>query len=677
MDLATLKATLPTFDIDTNDILPQLEFMLQHNLKHIDVLLAQDQPYTWASLCEPMDEDDAVLSRFWATVEHLNAVMNNEPLRKVYEKCLPKLSEYSTRVSHNEKLYQAILSIRERDGFSQLDVAQQKAIDNHLRDFKLAGVSLSKEKKAKFAQTCQLLSELSNRFENHVLDATHAWTKQVTSESELQGLPDLAKAQLAQAAKQANKEGWLINLDMPNYFAIMSYAENRALRQAVYTAFVTRASDVGPNGGQWDNTPVMYDILSQRLVLARLLGFDSYAEHSLATKMVKESQQVLDFLNELAEASLPRAQQEFTALGQFARETLHIDDLQAWDVLYASEKLRLERYAVSPEILRPYFPVDRVMSGLFEIVNKLFGIRLERLTDVPVWHEDVYAYVVLSAKNEPMAVIYFDLYARANKRGGAWMTDFQVRRRSGDGIALPIAFVTCNFAGPVGDQSALLQHDDVVTLFHEFGHALQHMLTEIDVADVSGINGVPWDAVEVASQFLENWAWQRESLDMISSHIETGDRLPDDLFEKMIQAKNFQSAMAMMRQLEFALFDYELHLVFNPDEEAQVQAVLDRVRERVAVVPVPAFNRFQHGFSHIFAGGYAAGYYSYKWAEVMAADAFELFLENGVFDADTSLRFRDTFLARGGVEEPADLFEQFRGRAPAVTALLKQSGILV
>lgn len=676
MDLTALKSTLPTFSIDTNDIIPQLDAILEKNLAHIDTLLDAGKPYTWASLLAPMDEDDAVLSRFWGAIEHINAVMNNESLRAVYEQCLPKLSAYSTRISHNHRLYQAIQSIRDGDEFSALDQAQQKAVDNHLRDFKLAGVTLSDERKASFATITQKLSELSNQFENNILDATHAWHKHIEDEALLAGLPDMAKAQLEQAARQAGHEtGWLINLEMPNYFAVMSYADHRALRQEVYTAFVTRASELGPSEGKWDNSQVMHDILAQRLALANLLDFKNYAERSLATKMVKETQQVLDFLNELADASLPSAQKEFDELGQFAREALHVDDLQAWDVLYASEKLRVERYDISPDILRPYFPVTTVLPGLFDIANKLFGIQLEAMTDVPTWHPDAQAYLVKSAEDQPMAVIYFDLYARANKRGGAWMTDFQVRRRTESGIQLPIAFVTCNFAGPVGDQPALLRHDDVVTLFHEFGHALQHMLTEIDAADVSGINGVPWDAVEVASQFLENWAWQRESLDIISSHIETGESLPADLFDKMMAAKNFQSAMVMMRQLEFALFDFELHVAFNPEEEAQVQSVLDAVRQRVTVVPVPAFNRFQHGFSHIFAGGYAAGYYSYKWAEVMAADAFELFIEHGIFDRDTSERFRATFLARGGAEEPADLFKRFRGRAPQVSALLKQSGI--
>ena len=673
--LSTLRAQLPTFDIELDTVESRLDDLLAHNLNHIEQLLDAASVYTWDNLMTPLEADDERLNHFWSPISHLNSVMNSDALRAVYQRCLPKLSAYGTTVSHNYRLFEAIQSIADSDAFAALDVAQQKIIQNHLRDFKLSGVSLPKDKKARFAEISESLSTLTNQFENNVLDATHAWSHLIEDESQLAGLPDMVKTQLAQAAKTKGQSGWLVNLEMPTYFAVMSYADNRALRQAVYTAYATRASDEGPHAGQFDNTSVMNEILIQRLALAQLLDFDSYAERSLATKMVSDTQQVLDFLNELADASLPQAQAEFSALGQFARETLHLDDLQAWDVLYVSEKLRLERYAISQDMLRPYFPEHQVVKGLFEIVHRLFKIRIEALSDVDVWHEDVKAYVLYDALDQPIAAVYFDLYARSRKRGGAWMDDYQVRRVVDGQVNLPIAFVTCNFSGPVGDDPALFQHDEVVTLFHEFGHALQHMLTEIDYADVSGINGIPWDAVEVASQFLENWAWQAESLSLVASHYQTGEPLPADLFQQMLAAKNFQSAMAMMRQLEFALFDFELHLMFNPEEEQQIQRVLDQVRSRVTVVPVPSFNRFQHGFSHIFAGGYAASYYSYKWAEVMAADAFDLFLERGLFDEQTSGRFKSTFLARGGAEEPADIFERFRGRAPQVLALLQQSGI--
>ncbi len=675
MQLQTFIESLPKFsEIEVDQIESRLSELLQQNLDEIDQLLSQTGPFTWENLMRPMEDGDDKLNKFWSPVGHLNAVMNNESLRKAYEACLPRLTEYGTRISHNRNLYEAIQSIADSDAYLKFDKAQQKIIDNHLRDFKLSGVSLSKEKQQQFGEISTRLAALTNKFENNVLDATKAWTKHITDVDELAGVPELMRAQFQATAKAQGKDGWLVTLEMPSYFAVITYTENRELRQAIYQAYTTRASDAGPHAGKWDNTDVIHQILENRLALAKLLDFNSYAEKSLATKMVRETQQVLDFLNQLVDASLPKAQQEFTALKQFAQETLGIDDMQAWDVSYASEQLRQQRYAISDEDLRPYFPESQVVAGLFAIVHKLFGVTMQPLNGADLWHPDVKAYAMFNAEDELIAAFYFDLYARTDKRGGAWMDDCQVRRRLNGGLQLPVAYVNCNFSGPVGNTPALFQHSDVVTLFHEFGHALQHMLTKIDYADVSGINGVPWDAVEVASQFLENWAWQKESMPLISKHYQTGETLPDDLFEKMNRAKNFQSAMQMMRQLEFALFDFELHAL-SELEQNQTQKVLDHVRKRVTVVPVPEFNRFQHGFSHIFAGGYAAGYYSYKWAEVMAADAFGLFLEKGIFDRATSQKFQETFLERGGAEEPSELFEAFRDRAPQVEALLQQSGI--
>lgn len=675
MQLQTFIKSLPKFsEIKVDQIESRLSTLLQRNLDEIDQLLSQPGPFTWANLMRPMEDGDDKLNKFWSPVGHLNAVMNNERLRKAYEACLPRLTEYGTRISHNRKLYEAIQSIADGSEYQKLDTAQQKIIDNHLRDFKLSGVSLSKDKQKQFGEISTRLAELTNKFENNVMDATKAWTKHITDVTELTGIPELMQAQFQVAAKSQNKEGWLVTLDMPSYFAVITYAENRELRQAIYEAYTTRASDTGPHAGKWDNTDIIHQILENRLALARLLDFNNYAEKSLATKMVRETQEVLDFLNQLVDAALPKAQQEFSTLKQFAQKMLGIDNLQAWDVSYASEQLRQQRYAISDEDLRPYFPESQVVEGLFAIVHKLFGVTMKRLEGVDLWHSDVKAYAMFNADEQLIAAFYFDLYARTDKRGGAWMDDCQVRRRLNGELQLPVAYVNCNFAGPVGNTPALFQHSDVVTLFHEFGHALQHMLTKIEYADVSGINGVPWDAVEVASQFLENWAWQKKSMQFISKHYQTGEILPDDLFEKMNRAKNFQSAMQMMRQLEFALFDFELHAL-SELEQNQTQKILDKVRERVTVVPVPEFNRFQHGFSHIFAGGYAAGYYSYKWAEVMAADAFSLFLENGIFDRATSQKFQETFLERGGAEEPSELFEAFMNRAPQVEALLQQSGI--
>ena len=676
MTLNTFIKKMPQFtSINTAHIHDDLAALLKSNSDAIDQLLTQHE-FTWANLMAPIEELDDKLSKFWSPIGHLNGVLNTDDLRDAYESCLPLLSDYGTKLAHNKKYYNAIQSIADSAEYKNLDDAQKKIITNSLRDFKLSGVSLPDDQKKRFADISKTLSELQNTFENHILDATKAWTKHVTDVSLLAGIPQMMQDQFAQTAKARGLAGWLITLDMPSYFAVVTYADSRELRRELYEAYVTRASDQGPNAKQFDNTQVMQDILINRLELAKLIGFTNYAEKSLATKMVRDTQEVLNFLNQLVDASLPKARDEFAKLKQFAKESLGLTDFHAWDVAFASEKLRQQKYDISQEELRPYFPEQQVLSGLFTIIDKLFGINVEPLLGVDLWHPDARAYALYDKHKNVIAAVYTDLYARADKRGGAWM-DEQVRRRLPSGeIQLPIAYVTCNFNGPVGNTPALLQHDDVVTLFHEFGHALQHMLTQVDYADVSGINGIPWDAVEVASQFLENWTWQRECMPLISKHYQTGQALPDDLFDKMNRAKNFQSAMMMMRQLEFSLFDFELHVLFDPAQKDQIQHVLNRVRERVTVVPVAACNRFQHSFAHIFAGGYGAGYYSYKWAEVMASDAFDLFLEQGLFDQATSERFKKTFMERGGVEEPADLFEQFRGRAPRVEALLKQTGII-
>lgn len=678
MTLNAFVKAMPQFtSLNNAQIYDDLDRLLKENLASIHQLLSQQGPFTWSNLIAPIEDLDDKLSKFWSPIAHLNGVMNTEALREAYEACLPLLSDYGTQLSHNKKFYDAVKSIADSDVYSTLDTAQKKVIENYLRDFRLAGVSLPDDQKQQFSDIVKRLSELQNTFENHILDATRAWTKHVTDESALAGIPSMMCDQFAETAKQHQLTGWLITLEMPSYLSVITYAESRELRRDIYEAYVTRASDQGPQAGQFDNTEVMHDILNNRLALARLIGFANYAEKSLATKMVQETHEVLNFLNQLVDASLPRAHEEFLRLKQFAQEHLGLTHFHAWDVAFASEKLRQQQYDISQEELRPYFPVQQVLSGLFIIVEKLFGVTTQPILNADVWHPDVRVYALFDQQNNLVAAVYMDLYARTNKRGGAWMDDAQVRRRliNGD-IQLPIAYVTCNFNGPVGNAPALFQHDDVVTLFHEFGHALQHMLTKVDYADVSGINGVPWDAVEVASQFLENWAWQRESMRFLSKHYETGESLPDALFDKMHRAKNFQSAMMMVRQLEFSLFDFELHVLFNPEEKEQIQRILDRVRQRVAVVPITEFNRFAHSFAHIFSGGYGAGYYSYKWAEVMASDAFELFLEKGLFDQATSERFKKTFMERGGVDEPAELFKQFRGREPHVEALLKQSGII-
>lgn len=669
--------TLPKFSsINLDNVEAELDQRLKSNLSKINELVKAGPPYSWQSLMQPLEEVDDQLDSYWSLIGHLYGVANSEKLRKVYHACLPKLSEYQTEISHNQALYEAILSIARSEEYSRLDRAQRKVIDDAIRDFKLAGVSLPPAKKAQFAEISKTLSKLTSTFEDHLLDATQAFIKHVTDEKELSGIPDHAIAAAQQAATQRKLSGAVFTLEAPSYIAVLTYADSRALREEMYRAYVTRASDQGPNANQFDNRQVMQDILQQRLALAQLLDFNNYAEYGLSTRMVKSPAQVNEFLQRLVKASLPQAKAEFAALSQFARDELGITELKPWDVGYASEKLRQQKYAISQEDLRPYFPQPQVLQGLFAVVRRLFGITIEEQKNVDVWHPDVRCYALYDEKHQLRSYFYIDLYARENKRGGAWMDECRGRRKLLNGkIQIPVAFITCNFGAPIGDQPALFTHDEVVTLFHEFGHALQHMLTAVDYLDVSGINGIPWDAVELPSQFLENWVWHKSSLDMIAKHYQTSAPLPDDLFTRMEKAKNFQSAMQMMRQLEFALFDIRLHTEFDPQQKDQIQKILNEVRAQVSVVPIVNYNRFQNSFSHIFAGGYAAGYYSYKWAEVMAADAFSLFEEKGIFDQPTAKKFQTYILEPGGSEDPMVLFKAFRGREPEVDALLKESGI--
>lgn len=671
---ADIDMLLPLFStIKPEEIELRLDQLLKSNRQKIQQLLQQQQPFNWDNLVNPLEDVENRLHEFWAPIAHMNAVVNAPALRDAYNACLPKLTDYYTQLSHNQKLYEAIGSIGQGLEYQRLNQPQRKVIDNELRDFKLSGIALPEAKKKHFAKLSKQLAQLNSKFEENILDATQGWTKHITDEKELAGLPEHAIT----AAKQRQKEGWMFTLEAPSYLAVITHAQSRRLREEMYHAFCTRASDQGPTANCWDNSDVMHDILKCRLELAQLLGFNNFAEYSLATKMVKTPQEAIDFLNQLVDASLPKARAEFKELSEFAKKTLGIKKLEIWDVTFASEKLRQHRYAISQEELRPYFPESQVLRGLFDIVNRLFNVSVEELHTVDVWHPDVRCFALYDGKGELRSYFYFDLYARENKRGGAWMDDARPRHRLNNGeLQLPIAFVTCNFNPPVGKDPALFSHIDVVTLLHEFGHALQHMLTKIDYVDVSGINGIPWDAVEVASQFLENWAFEKESLKLLSKHYKTGEPLPDALFNKMNKAKNFQSAMLMMRQLEFALFDMYLYVEFDSRQNNQIQMILQKVRERVCVVPVPEFNRFQHAFSHIFSGGYAAGYYSYKWAEVMASDAFSLFEEKGIFDRNTAQNFLTYILEPGGSEDPDELFKAFRGREPTVDALLKHSGII-
>ncbi len=669
----TTSSELPTFsNIDFSQVPTELDKRLQHNREKLKQLLANNK-VSWEGLLAPIESMDDELQQYWSRINHLNAVVNSDELRKVYNLCLPKLSAYYTEVSHNHDLYLAIQALADSPEFAKLEMAQQKIIHNELRDFKLSGVNLSAEKKAVFAKLVAELNQQHTQFEENLLDASNHWSLLITDKSRLKGIPELALGQAAQRAKEKGQTGWLLNLETPCYLAVMLNADSRELRETLYRAYVTRASDQSDHK-QFDNTALIESLLSNRLTLAKLLGFNNYAEKSLATKMADSPEAVLAFLDKLANACEPKAQEEYQALKAFAQMP---EGMQAWDVAYFSEKLKQAHFAISEETLRPFFPAPQVINGLFTVVNKLFQITIKPIAGADVWHPDVDCYAVYNDEDQVISYFYLDLYARPKKRDGAWMDECRIRRKLPNGeIQLPIAFITCNFGAPTETEPALLSHDEVITLFHEFGHALQHMLTNIDYAGVSGINGIPWDAVELPSQFLENWAWQWESLQLFAKHYQTGASLPKDLYQKMQQTKNFQSAMQMLRQLEFSLFDMHLHMEFNPDKKNQVQTILNNIREAIAVVKVPDFNRFQNSFAHIFGGGYAAGYYSYKWAEVMACDAFSLFLEKGIFDQESAKRFARCILQAGGSQEPAVLYRQYRGRDPDIHALLTQSGIV-
>ncbi len=667
---------LPPFSAITPELVkPAVEQALNECRLAIEQA-ATTRPVSWQSLILQGEEVSDHLSRLWSPVSHLNSVVSSPELRDAYESCLPLLSEFSTWVGQHEGLYQAYFEFAQSAEFAELNPAQQKVVNNALRDFKLSGIGLPAEKKQRYGEIQTRLSDLSSSFSNNCLDATQAWFKHVTDETLLAGLPEDAKLAAAEAAQSRELSGWVFTLEFPSYIAVMTYADHRPLREEMYQAYCTRASDQGPTAAQFDNTEIIAETLALKHELAQLLDFANSAEESLATKMAENPQQVLDFLKDLARRAKPQAQQDLHELRAFAEAGFGVDNLHAWDVPYYSEKLKMAKYAISDELLRPYFPEPKVLSGLFAVLQRLFGITVTERTDVEVWHPDVKFFDITDELGELRGSFYLDLYARSKKRGGAWMDDCQGRRWRLDGsLQRPVAYLTCNFNKPVGNKPALFTHDEVVTLFHEFGHGLHHMLTQVDAAAVAGIAGVPWDAVELPSQFLENWCWAPEALQLISGHYETGEPLPADLLEKMLAAKNFQSALFLVRQLEFALFDFRLHAEYNPAQGAQVQALLDEVRSEVAVIIPPSFNRFQHSFSHIFAGGYAAGYYSYLWAEVLSADAFGRFEEEGVFNQATGRDFLHCILERGGSEEPMALFKAFRGREPSNAALLRHMGI--
>lgn len=667
------SSEFPAFDqIQPQHILPALEEILAENRTGIATLL-QSQPEQWRDLVAALEEMDDRLDRMWSPISHLNGVADSPELREAYEQALPLLSAYGTEMGQNPELFAAFAALQGSDQAQEFSAAQREYLLQSLRDFKLAGVDLPEAKKAEYKHISEQLSQLSNQFSRNVLDATEGWTLTVTDPSELEGMPESV---LAAAQQEADgQECWGFTLHAPSFIPLMTYCAHRPHREAMYTAYVTRASEQGPNAGQWDNGGLMVQILALRAQKAQLVGFDAYAAYSLASKMADNVADIEAFLLELADKSRTGAERDLAELRERAAQDGI--DLQAWDTAYYSEKLRQEKFDFSEEVLRVYFPLPQVLSGLFKVAETLFGIQVKPATAPSTYHPDVQFFLITDQHGALRGHFYLDVYAREGKQGGAWMADAKGRRITAAGVQHPTAFLTCNFPPPVEGQPSLLRHDDVVTLFHEFGHGLHHMLTQVEVAGVAGINGVPWDAVELPSQFMENWCWQREGLDWVSGHVETGEPLPDELLDKMLAAKNFQSGLQMLRQVEFALFDLRIHAQTPPPADAaEIQAVLESVREQVAVMPASEFNRFAHGFSHIFAGGYAAGYYSYKWAEVLSADAFSRFEEEGVMSPDVGRDFLQHILERGGSESPLVLFQRFRGRAPNNEALLRHSGLL-
>jgi oligopeptidase A len=661
--------SLPAFGrIEARHARPALETVLAENRARLAELTAQPAP-TFASLVIPVEELSYRLSRVFSPLGHLNAVANSAELREAYNECVPLLTAYSTELGQNGALQAGYAYVLKHEGAS-LDPAQRKVVDNALRDFRLAGVDLGPADKARYCEVAQRLAQLATKFSENVLDAGRAYTRSVTDGAELAGLPANAVDRAAADAREANQPGWLFKLDQPTYMTVMASAESRQLRRDIYEAWVTRASELGPSAGQFDNNPLIADILPLRHEFARLVGFDNFADYALATRMAKSSKQVLTFLDDLARRCLPAARQEFSDLEEFAGRKL-----EAWDMAFYSERLQESRFKVSQEALRPYFPLPKVLDGLFGLIRRLYRIDVRERPGVGVWHASVRYYDLFDQNGERVAGFYLDPYSRTEKRSGAWMDECVVAKSLPSGTALPVAQLVCNFTAPVGNAPSLLTHDEVTTLFHEFGHGLHHMLTRVAYPSIAGINGVAWDAVELPSQFMENFVWRPEVLPLISAHVDSGEPLPVDMLQRLLGTRTFNAALDTLRQIELAGFDFELHAEFDPALGARVAETLAGVRRRVAVVPPASFNRMPASFAHIFAGGYAAGYYSYKWAEVLAADAFEAFDEAGVFDSATAARFRDSILARGGSLDAMDAFVRFRGREPDVRPLLKQTGI--
>ena len=666
---------LPPFGrIRPEQVEPAIDTLLARNRARIAELAQGAELPTWENFIEPLEMLGDSLERAWSPVGHLNAVMNSEALRAAYNACLPKLSDYASELGQNRALFEGYRAVAAQE---HLDATQRQLLANALRDFHLSGVDLPPDQQSRFKAIDRELSRLGSKFSENLLDATNAWSKAVEDEAQLAGLPESARALARQTAERRGAPGWVLTLDFPSYQPVMTYADDAALRREVYEAYTTRASELGPHAGQWDNGAIMDELLALRHEQAQLLGFANYAERSLATKMARSPEEVMGFLAGLAQRVVSQARREIEEVRDFARTLGGNGAIEPWDLAYYAEKLREHRYAITQEELRPYFPISRVLDGLFKLLERLFDIRIREVQGVETWHPEVRFFEIRAGDGDLRGQFYLDPFARPNKRGGAWMDVCVNRLHTATCDQIPCAYLVCNFSPPVGDQPSLLTHTEVLTLFHECGHGLHHLLTQIDYPAVGGISGVPWDAVELPSQFLENWCWERESLDLISGQVATGEPIPDGLYQRMRAARNFQSAIQMARQLEFALFDFRIHLEYDPARGGRIQEILDQVRDQVAPLKPPAFNRFAQGFSHIFGGGYAAGYYSYKWAEVLSADAFSLFEEKGILDTATGRAFRQNILEQGGSRPAMDLYVAFRGREPTIDALLRHSGIAI
>jgi len=665
---------LPRFaGIKTEHIGPAVDLLLTENRARIEGLTRPGTPATWADFVAPLEDANEKLARAWGVVGHLHGVLDSPELRSAYNANQPKIVQYYTELGQNLNLFEKYKALKVSPEFAALTPAQCKIVDNEIRDFRLSGAELSPEKKRRFAAISEELARLATKFSENLLDATNAFALYIEDRGQLGGIPEDVIETARAAADKEGKPGWKFSLHAPSYLPFMQYAEQRDLREKMYQAYVTRASEFGKP--ELDNTPLITQILGLHHEAAQLLGYANHAEVSLVPKMARTPEQVLDFLNDLAAKALPFARKDYAELGEFAAAELSLAQLEAWDLAYASEKLRAARYAFSDQEVKQYFPEAKVMQGMFRLVETIFGVRIQP-DQAEAWDPTVRFFRVSGAQGNLVGQFYLDPYSRDTKRGGAWMDEAISRRRLGERVQTPVAYLTCNFSAPVGAKPALFTHDEVLTLFHEFGHGLHHLLTRVDYVGVSGIHGVEWDAVELPSQFMENFCWEWEVLAHMTAHVDSGAALPRALFDKMLAAKNFQSGMQTVRQLEFSLFDMHLHYDFDVAGSNTPQQLLDEIRSRVAVAIPPAYNRFQNNFSHIFAGGYGAGYYSYKWAEVLSADAYGLFEENGVLDSRSGKRFCDEILAVGGSRPALESFKAFRGREPSVDALLRHSGMI-